>query len=69
MESLPRYAKNILAFFRELIDRIDAFGKVADGQKAIVNLPKAERETIRQTLDDTYRLIDTTRLCTKTGDR
>jgi hypothetical protein len=41
-------------------DLIDALNKVADGLKAIVNLPKAERETIRQTLDETYRLIDTT---------
>lgn len=39
---------------------IDALGKVAGGLKAIVNLPKAERETIRGTLDETYRLIDTT---------
>ena len=39
---------------------IDALGKVAGGLKAIVNLPKAERETMRQTLDETYRLIDTT---------
>lgn len=39
---------------------IDALGKVAGGLKAIVNLPKAERETIRRTLDETYRLIDTT---------
>lgn len=41
-------------------DLIDALGKVAGGLKAIVNLPKAERETIRRTLDETYRLIDTT---------
>ena len=41
-------------------DLIDAIGKVAGGLKAIVNLPKAERETMRQTLDETYRLIDTT---------
>jgi hypothetical protein len=39
---------------------IDALGKVASGLKAIVNLPKAERETMRRTLDETYRLIDTT---------
>ncbi len=41
-------------------DLIDALGKVAGGLKAIVNLPKAERETMRRTLDETYRLIDTT---------
>jgi len=34
-------------------DLIDALGKVAGRIKAIVNLPKAERETIRQTLDET----------------
>jgi hypothetical protein len=39
---------------------IDALGKVAGGLKAIVNLPKAERETMRRKLDGTYRLIDTT---------
>lgn len=41
-------------------DLIDALGKVAGGLKAIGNLPKAERETMRKTLDETYRLIDTT---------
>jgi hypothetical protein len=41
-------------------DLIDALGKVAGGLQAIARLPKAERETIHQTLDDTYRLIDTT---------
>ena len=41
-------------------DLIDALGKVAGGLKAIVNLPKAEREAMRQTLHETYRLIDTT---------
>ncbi|MDL1863626.1 hypothetical protein FBQ90_00170 [Betaproteobacteria bacterium PRO5] len=41
-------------------DLIDALGKVAGSIKAIVNLPKAERETIRRTLDETYRFIDTT---------
>lgn len=41
-------------------DLIDAIGKVAGGLKAIVNLPKAERETICRTLDETYRFIDTT---------
>jgi hypothetical protein len=41
-------------------DLIDALGKVASGLKAIVNLPKAEREAMRRTLDETYRLIETT---------
>lgn len=51
-------------------DLIDALGKVAGGLKAIVNLPKSERETIRRTLDETYRLIDTTRnmLIVRLGD-
>jgi len=31
-------------------DLIDALGKVAGGLKAIVNLPKAERETVRRPL-------------------
>lgn len=39
---------------------IEAIGKVAAGVKTIVNLPKAEREKVRQTLEQTYRLIDTT---------
>jgi hypothetical protein len=41
-------------------DLIDALGKVGGGLKAIVNLPKAERESIGRTLDETYRLLDTT---------
>jgi hypothetical protein len=41
-------------------DLIEALGKVTDGLKVIVNLPKAERESIHRTLDETYRLIDTT---------
>ena len=41
-------------------DLIDALSKVAGGLKAIVNLPKTERDAIRRTLDETYRLIDTT---------
>ncbi|MDP2619114.1 MAG: hypothetical protein Q8P46_02885 [Hyphomicrobiales bacterium] len=41
-------------------DLIDALGKVAGGLKAIVNLPKAERGTMRRTLNETYRLVDTT---------
>lgn len=45
---------------RLFTDLIDALGKVAGGLKTIVNLPKAERESIRHALDETYRLIDTT---------
>ncbi|MBS0299123.1 MAG: hypothetical protein JSR32_04180 [Proteobacteria bacterium] len=45
---------------RLFTDLIDVLGKVAGGLKAIINLPKTERETIRRTLDETYRLIDTT---------
>lgn len=41
-------------------DLIDALAKVAGGLKAIVNLAKAEREAMRRTLDETYRLVDTT---------
>jgi len=41
-------------------DVISALGKVVGGLKVIVNPPKAERETMRQTEDETYRLIDTT---------
>jgi hypothetical protein len=41
-------------------DLIDTSAKVAGSLKTIVNLPKAERETICRTLDQTYRLIDTT---------
>jgi hypothetical protein len=46
--------------FKFFTDLIDALGKVAGGLKALVQLPKTERETIRRTLDETYRLIDTT---------
>ena len=46
--------------FKLFTDLIDALGKVAGGLKAIVNLPKAEREAMHRTLDETYRLIDTT---------
>ena len=46
-----------MEFFTDLID---ALGKVVEGVKALVNLPKTERETIRRTLDETYRLLDTT---------
>ncbi len=41
-------------------DLIDALGKVAGGLKAIVNLPKAEREAMRRTLNETYKLNGTT---------
>lgn len=46
-----------LKFFSDLID---ALGKVAGGLNLIIDLPKTERETIRRTLDETFRLIDTT---------
>ncbi len=46
--------------FKLFTDLIDALGKAAGGLKAIVNLPKAEREAMRRTLDEAYRLIDTT---------
>lgn len=41
-------------------DLIEALGKVTDGLKVIVNLPKDKRESIHRPLDETYRLIDTT---------
>jgi len=41
-------------------DLVEIVGRAVGGLKTIVNLPKAERETIRRTLDETYRLIDTT---------
>lgn len=46
--------------FKFFTDLIDALGKVGTGLKALVQLPKTERESIRRTLDETYRLIDTT---------
>lgn len=46
--------------FKFFTDLIDALGKVATGLKTLVQLPKTERETIRSTLDEKYRLIDTT---------
>ena len=46
--------------FKLFTDLIDALGKVASGLKALVNLPKAERVAMHRTLDETYRLIDTT---------
>ena len=41
-------------------DFIDAIGKVATGLKALANLPKNERDKYRQTMDEAFRLIDTT---------
>jgi len=41
-------------------DLINAFGKVAAGLKAIVDLRKVEYKTIRRTQDETYRRIDAT---------
>jgi hypothetical protein len=38
-------------------DLIDTLGKVAGGLKAIVNLPKAEREAMRRTLDETHHVM------------
>lgn len=39
----------------------DALSNVGGGLKAVVNLPEAERETIRRMLDETFLLIATTR--------
>jgi hypothetical protein len=41
-------------------DLIDALSKVASGLKALVELPRKEKEKYRQTPGDTFRLIDTT---------
>jgi hypothetical protein len=41
-------------------DLLDALGKVVTRLKVIFDLPKAEQEKYRQTLDETYRLLDTT---------
>jgi hypothetical protein len=41
------------------MDFLGAF-QVAEGLKAIVHLPKVERQHYRQTMDEIYRLIDTT---------
>lgn len=45
--------------FKFFTDLIDVLGKVAGGLKVIANLPKTERKSMRRTLDETYRLIDT----------
>jgi len=39
-------------------DLVDVLGKVANGLKTLSALPKAERDEYRQTLDETYSLID-----------
>jgi len=41
-------------------DLIDALGKVTTGLKTVFNLPRSERDEIRNILADSYRLIDTT---------
>ena len=46
--------------FRLFTDLIDALGEVAGGLKATVNLTRTERETMRRTLGEAWRLIDTT---------
>jgi hypothetical protein len=45
--------------FKFFTDLIDAIGKMATGLKAVVQLLRADRETMRRMLDETYRLIDT----------
>ncbi len=47
----------ILELFTTLIDTLN---KVASGLKTLVNLPIDVREKYRQTIDDTYRMIDIT---------
>lgn len=41
-------------------DLIDALAKVLGAVKGVAKLPKAERDRYRQTMDETYRLVDTT---------
>jgi hypothetical protein len=41
-------------------DLLDAAGKVFSAIKAIANIPKAEKEKYRQTMSETYMLMDTT---------
>lgn len=41
-------------------DLIDLMGKAADSLKSLADLPKAQRDSIRQTMDESYRLLDTT---------
>jgi hypothetical protein len=45
--------------FKLFSDLIDALDKIAKAITALVSLPKAEREKYSETLDETYRLIDT----------
>ena len=51
--------KSTIMELKLFTDLIGVLSRAAVGLKTIVNLPKAERETIRRTLDETYRLIDT----------
>lgn len=41
-------------------DLIDVLGKAAGSLKSLADLPRSERDSIRQTMDETYRLLDTT---------
>ena len=41
-------------------DLVTALGKVTDGLKAIINLPKTERQKYRNALGEIFTLIDTT---------
>ena len=41
-------------------DLLDAAGKVFSAIKTIANIPKAEKEKYRQTMSETYLLMDTT---------
>ncbi len=45
---------------KRFADLIDALGNLTGRLKAIVNLPNTKREKYRQTLNETYRLIETT---------
>jgi hypothetical protein len=51
-----RSAAMELKLFADLIDALD---KIARGLKAAANFPKDQRDRYRQTMDETYRLIDT----------
>lgn len=54
------HSENATMELKLFTDLIDALGKVVGGLKAIIKLSKAERDAMRRTLDETYRLIDTT---------
>jgi len=41
-------------------DMLDTLAKIGGGIKALANLPKSKREKYRETLAETYRLIDVT---------